>query len=148
MDTKKLYIQSQKKVLNWGIAISAFLFSLTFFSFSYKSSANSLAVWISSIVYTLLLVCMIINRIKIKKKVALTAFLVILSFSIYSILDSLIRFKTLYASMLQVPAVNKSMLIFSYLIGFAILFGLNFFFYKVYKATQNILMVESSEDKN
>lgn len=147
MDTKKLYINSQKTILNWGLGLSAFFFILTLISVVFKTAVVSKSsLWISSIAYTSLFVLMIITRLKINRNAAIATFALYGVFSIYSLVEMIIKFRPSFSAFNTNPNLSTVSLVIGYAIGLLILAAINFLFYRVYKATQNILVLESADN--
>ena len=148
MDTKKLYIRSQKTLLNWGLGVAIFFFIITVLTFTAKNKiVFNASLWISSVCYTAMFVLMLFNRIKINKNAALATLTTYLLFSTFSLVDMAIKTKHTYSTLLVAfPSSPLLATTIAYSVALVLLFGLNFLYYRVYKATQRIQILESSQD--
>ena len=145
MDTKKLYIKSQKTVLNWGLGLATAFFIITLCNLIInRYSVNRLSLMIQTAIYTCMFAFSLINRIKINKNAALVAFSAYALFSIYLIVDMIVKAKQTYTSIcLAFPNSPLTLTLISYTVGLTVIFGVNFLYYKVYKSTLRIQTLES-----
>lgn len=146
MDTKKLYIKTQKNLLNWVVGISAItLISVVYSMLSKTASATpKYALWISFLVYLSLFCGSLYNRIKYNVNVARGAFYLYALFSVYSIIEMLLKYKATQ-QLLKLTQPNSNTAIFmiiGYAVGILFIVGINFLFYKSYKATQKIIQLQ------
>jgi hypothetical protein len=148
MDTKKLYIKSQKTVLNWGLGLATAFFIMTILGFFSKNYAfNKLSIILPTAVYTFMFVLSLVNRIKINKKAALIALAAYALFSVYLIIEMIVKAKKTYATLsLTFPTAPLAFTIFSYMVGVGFILGMNFLYYKVYKSTERIQILENSDN--
>lgn len=80
MDTKPLYIKTQKNLQNWGIIISAILFILSLFPFILKNKGiekNTIDVWANFFCYTVIFGGFLYSRVRNSVKMSLIALLLI-----------------------------------------------------------------------
>lgn len=148
MDTKKLYIKTQKNFLNWIVGIlSLTLASVVYSLFAKNPSATPIySIWISLLVYLCLFSASLYNRIKQNSTIARSAFYLYAIFSVYSIVEMILKYKSTQQMIkLMQPNTNTTFfMITGYVVGTLFILGFNYLFYRGYKATDRIIKLNEA----
>ena len=149
MDTKKLYIKSQKNVLTWGLVISAIFFTLSLVSiFTRKnlSEQNIFDFWVNLIIYTSVFTSLLYNRIKINVKSAKIALFCYLALVGVYIVTMTIRAKQSYDLFKTMNFKNPLMaIVLGYGSTILVMAGVTYLLYRVYMATKNVETLSQPE---
>ncbi len=149
MDTKKLYIKSQKNILNWGLGLATLFFGLSILSIFTKkdmSTHNSFDFWTNIIIYTVIFSAMIYTRFKINLRASQVSLFSYLALFTYYFVSMTIKAKSTYLTFEQInPSRATLLFIIAYVCTFLIMGGMSYLFYRVYKATKTIRSLTTSE---
>lgn len=152
MDTKKLYINSQKTVLNWGVAISITFFALALYAllkyFLNKSIPTApqkpFEIWLNFFTYLVIAATSVISRINLNPKAALTTVLAYNVIYAYFLVDSALKLKATVAAVKAFTGQSNILhFILGYGVAFVILTSLNILYYRTYRAVKNIKQVNA-----
>ncbi|MCH9632996.1 MAG: hypothetical protein S4CHLAM6_13470 [Chlamydiae bacterium] len=149
MDTKKLYIKSQKNTLTWGLAVASILFLLAIFSIFATPKGTkhyTFDFWANLIIYTSIFVSLLYNRFKISPKSAIIALFSYLALFATYLVSMTIKAKQTYQLFLTMgfksPKVTFAL---CYGLTVLIMLAMSYLLYRVYLATKNVETLSQPE---
>ncbi len=132
MDTKKLFLKTQKNLINWGLGIS-FCYALLLLFYFFKIPKTPLSL-LNLLIGLFLFASMVMTRLSLRPKFALLALASLGGQLVISLVDTTMRFKQIVETFKNFQG-PKWILFFSVFMGYFIYFLGLYLYYKVYKAT-------------